>query len=368
MAFNRKREREAERELTRFKQDTVAKIRQSERVLAGFMEIEICMLGARSLAELLATLVTELPNKFKDVDCVTLTCFDPEYEMRRLLEDTEKQQIYEACFIPITMEQIEQHFPALRRPWLGKCRPNTQAIFFPAYEQALESMVIAPLYHQGRLIGTLNQGSRKHGHFSRDSVTNLLEHLSAVLALCIDNVISHERLKLDGLTDALTGVFNRRFFEQRLHDEVERWQRAGDSLVCMLADIDYFKQINDTYGHQAGDRVLQRIAVELGKDLRGSDVLARYGGEEFVLLLPATSRQRAADIAERLRSDIEQLSFADISSSNIKVTISIGLAAVTLEQLPAGQPPDQWLLEHADKALYQAKHAGRNRIMIATTA
>ena len=190
-------------------------------------------------------------------------------------------------------------------------------------------------------------------------------HLAAVAAVCLDNAISHERLKEDGLTDALTGLANRRFFERRLDEEVKRWMRHSKELSCIMADIDHFKQINDTYGHQYGDYVLQEVAKSLGCELRASDVLARYGGEEFVLLFPETSIKKAAEVADRLRQRVSELRFEKIADSNLEVTVSMGLADLDAEIKLSHDEACVWLVRQTDMALYRAKHAGRNRVIVA---
>jgi len=182
--------------------------------------------------------------------------------------------------------------------------------------------------------------------------------------MCIDNAVSHERLKIEGLTDPLTGLYNRRFFERRLSEEIDRWVRRHDTaLIGMLVDVDHFKQVNDRYGHQAGDRTLQGVARLLGHELRGSDVLARYGGEEFVLLLPDTTTGPGMVIAERLRAQVESASFTGPSGQRLQVTVSIGLACLMPDARRAVADPDVWLLQQADAALYQAKQEGRNRVV-----
>jgi len=240
---------------------------------------------------------------------------------------------------------------------------HLHSLLFLEHPCATGSVAVAPLVRRGELIGSLNQGSRDSRHFVSGIATDLLEHLAAVAAMCIDNAVNHERLKLDGLTDPLTGISNRRFFERRLAEEVERWARQSGPLVCMLVDVDFFKQVNDQYGHQVGDRVLRQIASILGQDLRGSDVLARYGGEEFVLLLPGTTPAHGAAIAERLRASVEHSAFVIPEGIDLDVTVSIGLGCLLPGAESYGPDPAFWLFQQVDNALYQAKDTGRNRVV-----
>jgi diguanylate cyclase (GGDEF)-like protein/PAS domain S-box-containing protein len=158
-------------------------------------------------------------------------------------------------------------------------------------------------------------------------------------------------------SDALTGLHNRRYFIRRLNEETERVKRHGHALSVLLLDLDHFKDVNDTYGHDAGDRVLQEIARQLEGCKRGSDVTARLGGEEFALVLPETSIDGAVRLAERLRGLIAEASVELPGSRPICTTASIGVAT-----LSPSTPSAASLLHRADRALYDAKRAGRNTV------
>lgn len=157
--------------------------------------------------------------------------------------------------------------------------------------------------------------------------------------------------------DDLTGVFNRRYLFDVLAKETNRCHRAnGPFSVCIL-DIDFFKQVNDRFGHQAGDEVLRRVADSVSSRLRNIDCFGRYGGEEFLLILPQTPMEGAAIKAERVRRQIEELRFSDIAP-DVRVTVSIGVAEfLSDENVDA-------TIQRADAALYQAKEQGRNRVVL----
>ncbi|MDA9403892.1 PleD family two-component system response regulator [Bradyrhizobium sp. CCBAU 45389] len=161
------------------------------------------------------------------------------------------------------------------------------------------------------------------------------------------------------ITDALTGLHNRRYMESHLATLAEQAATRGKPLALMILDIDYFKSINDNYGHDAGDDVLREFAVRVRKSIRGIDLACRYGGEEFVIVMPETDLHVAGMVAERLRRSIAGEPFAiHKGSKRIEVTISIGLT--TLEQ--KGEAVAD-VLKRADTALYRAKHDGRNRVV-----
>jgi two-component system, cell cycle response regulator len=161
------------------------------------------------------------------------------------------------------------------------------------------------------------------------------------------------------ITDALTGLFNRRYMESHLSTLVEQAVSRGKPLTVMVIDIDYFKSINDTYGHDAGDDVLRDFALRIKRSIRGIDLACRYGGEEFVLVMPETDMAVAAMVAERLRRRIAAETFAiQQGSKTVPVTISIGLSGLRDRTDTAAS-----VLKRADQALYRAKRDGRNRVV-----
>lgn len=162
-------------------------------------------------------------------------------------------------------------------------------------------------------------------------------------------------------TDALTGAWNRRSLELEFQRLLTRCLRHQETLSVMMLDVDYFKRINDNYGHQAGDEVLRQLVINAKTEIRGDDYLARYGGEEFCLLLPATTEEDAEKLAERLRVSFAELS-VEWRGLEISSTISIGVASSTHISLDFSS-----LLEAADAALYQAKQMGRNQVITFST-
>lgn len=174
---------------------------------------------------------------------------------------------------------------------------------------------------------------------------------------------SNELLKELSNTDPLTNLNNRRYLTKALNSELLRAERTGDCLALIILDIDNFKKINDTYGHQNGDKVLSAIAEVTQTHLRCYDIAARYGGEEFVLVLPGTSLVGGEEVAERLREEVEMISFPP-PMDKLSVTISLGVAlfpSLLVEDMES-------LIRQADEALYRAKQKGRNRVETMETA
>ena len=160
------------------------------------------------------------------------------------------------------------------------------------------------------------------------------------------------------LRDGLTGVFNRRYFDERMSSELAFAQRHAKRLSLLMADIDHFKQVNDTYDHPGGDAVLKQFARLVGKLIRSEDVFARYGGEEFVVICRETEEDQAAILAERIRQTVANHGF-QYNGTPIKVSVSIGVACLG----DHGADTAEKLITAADKALYKAKEQGRNRIV-----
>ena len=172
------------------------------------------------------------------------------------------------------------------------------------------------------------------------------------------SVLEHE-----SITDSLMGIYNRRHFDRRLKEEISISKRHGLPLSMLMLDIDHFKSINDTYGHQVGDLVLKTLSQVILKVVRETDVVARYGGEEIAVVLPMTPVNSAANLAERLRKTIEKSIMVppdeNEGSKALTVTVSIGVAG-----LDERANESHLLIENTDKALYKAKKMGRNRIMV----
>ncbi|HEX5636547.1 MAG TPA: diguanylate cyclase, partial [Gammaproteobacteria bacterium] len=160
------------------------------------------------------------------------------------------------------------------------------------------------------------------------------------------------------LSDALTGIPNRLAYEQRVQDEIGRWKRFGTPLSLVIWDVDYFKKVNDTYGHKAGDKVLKTIAQLMAQRIRNTDFMARFGGEEFVMLLPGTKEEETLRLVNELRKQVEDCGF-HYHGTAVKITVSCGVSSFHKDDALAQ------VFERADKALYRAKKNGRNQCVIA---
>ena len=176
-------------------------------------------------------------------------------------------------------------------------------------------------------------------------------------ATALSKQLKIENLRNAAVIDPLTGCYNRREFENQLRRHIASANRHKNSLSLFMFDLDHFKQINDTHGHQAGDLVLKKIAFLVKDNMRQGDILARYGGEEFIAILPETGRQKAMELADRLRTRIAAAKIFYDDVPPLQVTASFGVSELT-----AGMDMAR-LIENADTMLYKAKHNGRNTVM-----
>jgi len=345
----------------------VQQARENEEKMHRFQEQELRLISSRSLSELSNNIILNYRRAF-NLNMVSLVLYDPKYELQRYLEN-EKTELNELPDIIFTADrsQLDRLFNQQKHPLLGKFEPARHGFLFNSETPQIKSVALLPLVRYNELIGSLNLGSNLLQRFQHDSATDFLQRLSTIIAICIENAANHERLKRIGLTDSLTGINNRRFFDQRLGEEVARSLRSQESIACLFLDIDYFKAINDNYGHHVGDHVLREVANIIREQLRNSDVLGRYGGEEFAALLANTTIEAAYEIAERIRVRIQNYSFALRSKPKhdaINITISIGVTALDPKYYTSDiNAVSKKLLEQSDQALYDAKHSGRNCIM-----
>jgi len=222
----------------------------------------------------------------------------------------------------------------------------------------IRSIFVIPLVYENKLPGLFVMSSEKADFLDTFQI-ELLKVMCNQAATSIANAKLHSEIEKLATTDGLTGLFNHRVFQEKLSEELKKLNRYSEPTSLLLTDIDFFKKINDAYGHPAGDAVLKGIAKIIRETTRDIDISARYGGEEFAAILPRTDGKGAKIIAERLRQAVMNKSFDISHIGPIKITLSIGIAAV-----PSDAKTKEELIDKADKALYFAKHNGRNRSVL----
>jgi diguanylate cyclase (GGDEF)-like protein len=227
---------------------------------------------------------------------------------------------------------------------------NIQAddLFVGSENSFARSIACIPMVVYNEPIGVINVTNKRQAEGFTEEDVDMLKAVADQAAVAVNKA----QLWDMAITDSLTGLYVRRYFMMKLQEELHRAERYNKVLSIIMADLDHFKSVNDTYGHSAGDRVLQAIGHYLHKNIRDVDILARYGGEEFVFLLPDADKEAAVCLSERLRHGLEDLRVDDRPVP----TMSLGIASY-----PADSNRLEDLIQQADAALYAAKQAGRNR-------
>ncbi|WP_413161170.1 diguanylate cyclase [Capilliphycus salinus ALCB114379] len=217
-----------------------------------------------------------------------------------------------------------------------------------------------PMMAQGEAIGILHLSSQEKGklfHAQKALAETVAEHI----ALALGNLKLREKLQLQNIRDPLTGLFNRRYLEESLAREIYCAERKKQTLGIIILDVDHFKQFNDTFGHEAGDLLLQELGLVLQTSIRKSDIACRYGGEEFLLMLPETNLETAQERAELLREEVKHINLHYRRQTLGRISISVGVAI-----FPEHGLTKDAVIRAADEALYRAKKEGRDRVFVAS--
>lgn len=244
-------------------------------------------------------------------------------------------------------EKMRDHFAQLRKTL------SQNDVEYPVLKTAVSQQLDAVF----STLDLFRQQQKSREQSFEENITQLTERLQKMEAELQAAQVQVQQHRQKAMTDTLTQLPNREAYNTRLNQEFERFKRYGNSLSVVVCDVDFFKRINDGYGHQAGDRVLQIIAKQVKKGVRETDLVARYGGEEFVVLLPESKKEAALLAAEKIRKLVEACPF-HFRGERVQITISCGIS-----EFKSGDDPVQ-VFERADKALYRAKEEGRNRCIM----
>lgn len=312
-----------------------------------------------------STAVMDLEDLLGRVCLVIQQAFQVSHVSLFLREDGDLvMRAHEGSLTPCT--PTGARLPADREPWSRVLATGGTYIekdltapgSFRLFNECASRMSI-PMISFGQTLGVLTLHSDQRNAF-RESELQSLESVADICASSIQNAHYVERIRQLSYLDGLTGIFNRRFFELRILEEVERARRCSSGMAVVMVDIDQFKRLNDEFGHLLGDEVLRQVSSLFHQQLRKIDVVCRYGGEEFAILLTQTNSQHALGVAEKLRRLVEGWQFPGVPRT---VTLSAGVAA-----FPDHGTTRDDLIRAADAGLYAAKQAGRNRICLATAA
>lgn len=341
--------------------ELVVKAQENQAILKRFQMFELAMLSASTIAELMEVIVFQSIRHFDLSDC-RLIWFDDHQTLRPLLAESDRQQFGHRLVFSGMSYDVESLFKHRRDPILRALTPTEKLRWFPGRTH-VESAAFLPLFSKNKLVGSFHLGSPEAGRFSDDKAVDFMAHMGLIAAMCLQNMAAQEQIRLLSMLDNLTKVKNRRSFDQDIQAEVSRAQRNRQPLSCLFVDADFFKNINDTYGHQAGDETLRCMAKWAQSQLRDTDHIARYGGEEFAILLPNCDEALAFEIAERVRQFVAS-QVIHFESNQIKITLSIGVSTFHAEsyQSLAREKAIKALLGQADAGVYDAKSAGRNQV------
>lgn|GEM_PF-432669 len=335
-------------------------LKQSEQ-LAQFSH----RINLLSYNRLFDVLHEELP-RLLDVDLFSL--FEIQSRPREEAEDEQRVTVCRLHNHPMGIDDsehpLEQISPGLMRDVIDGRRPIMLESFSrsnyhrgwvrPKYRG--DSCCTIPLMIEGNLIAVLNLSGREDQRFNDESLS-LFNHVGENLASALSNCALHLKTQQLAITDGLTRLYNIGHFLERMEEEISRARRFSAPLSCIMIDLDHFKQINDRYGHDAGNRVLKSLARVLLASKRKIDLLGRFGGEEFIVTLPETGRDGALEVARRMRENIKDHEF-HCRGKRLPITASFGVATMNGKAINRDT-----LIRYADMALYRAKDEGRDRIV-----
>jgi diguanylate cyclase (GGDEF)-like protein len=252
---------------------------------------------------------------------------------------------------------VKNKFPL---PYRGEYDAARQVVLSKGFPwPKVPSLLVLPLLHHDRALGTLILGAKRRGAFG-DSVRPTLEVLAQHLAVSLANARMVAKLEQMATTDGLTGLLNKRAMLEAATQKIAAASRFGRPLSLLVVDIDFFKKVNDTHGHDVGDVVIKGLGDILRRQKRTTDLVARFGGEEFIVLCEQTEERGAVLLAERIREELGKTTF-HTEQGPLKVTCSLGVST-----WQRSDPPGSWetLFKCADEALYVSKRSGRDRVTV----
>ena len=332
------------------------RLSENEVIAQNFFLVEKKILSILNFRALFEELLSEIREKF-NVPYVWLSIIEKS-ELSTLIQSLESSNILKKHLNLINRSAFAQLVGNTMKPILVNSNLKPYFKLFPRHTKyVINSLAITPISFDGEMIGSMNQADISKSRFHSGLDPSLLEHLAVKMSLCLSNVAAHERLKFLANRDPLTGLLNRRVMEAILNREFARATRYENSLSIAFIDIDDFKRVNDTYGHDRGDDLLNHVAKQLMKISRETDVVARFAGDEFVVILPQTSAENAERLMSRL---MVYFSKNPLKTDKITVPASISIGVASTEDKSIMTPSQ--LLKNADKNLYRKKKEKKKAI------
>lgn len=332
----------------------IERVKENEMIASRFQKVESRILSVLNFKDFFEILLTEIMDTFK-MPYVWITLIEDCEATKVILKSSNGSDIIQervniiseslftglvgSSLSPILVnEDLKPYFQML---------PENRKYF-------IKSMAIAPITLDGIIIGSLNQGDSDKGRFDPGFDTSLLEQLAIKVSLCLSNVTAHEKLKFLAFHDPLTELLNRRVMESVLKREFYRSKRYASTLSVIFIDLDDFKYVNDTQGHEAGDQLLRYVADKLVDMTRETDIVARFAGDEFVVILPETGVKKANKLLTRIQKFFKN---NPMEYLGIKIPVSISFGAASTQDETIVNP--SILLKKADQILYKVKRANK---------
>ena len=330
-------------------QGLIERLQKNEQIDKKFHEIETRILSILNFKDFFEVLLTEIQSQF-GVPWVWISLIDKS-EVFELIQCVGDSDILRPRIRVVDRQLFMNIVGNRRQPLLinENIEPYLQLLPTDTHGP-VGSMALAPIFLDGEMIGSFNQADFSEERFQPGIDTSRLEQLAVKVSLCLSNVTAHEKLQRMAYQDALTGLLNRRVMESILKREYNRARRYRTPLSLAFIDVNDFKNVNDTYGHDAGDALLKYMAALLLEMSRESDVAARFAGDEFVHILPETTAKSAEKMLNRLQN---YLFDHPLVWSNMKIPFSISFGISSTKDPDVHNPG--MLLKRADNALYQMK-------------
>lgn len=320
------------------------------------------LIGSTKTMEDLGSLIIEKVSRIFKAEKVSLMLLDKEsnelyvWASSEMAEELKQVKVqYGQMFAgwvakegkPLLVKNVDSEFPDFSKIKLGRYRSG--------------SFIIAPIRGKDNILGVMNITERKSGDVFTDEDVKMLLLVNSSVALQIEKIQLLERIENTSFIDTLTGLFNHRYFQEHLSEEIERVQRYRRHCALIMLDIDNFRQYNENYGYGMGDRVLLQLAGILKENLRKVDIIAHYSAEAFVMILPDTALRQAVTVAEKIREKIEGAVFVEKRTSALsmaRLTVSIGVAEYNIKN------NKEQFIQQAKDALLEAKQKGKNRVCV----
>jgi len=327
----------------------IQRLEENEKIARKFNEIEISILTILNFQDFLERLLFEIRDKFS-IGYIWISIIE-ESAIAKQLHDIQDSELLRTSTAFVPKKKFLSVTKNSKKPLLANKNLEIFHALVPeisTYEMG--SIAIAPITLDGKIIGSINQADKDKDRFEPGIDTSLLEQLALKVSLCLSNVTAHEQLKFLAFHDPLTGLLNRGVMERILEREFQRAKRYQMELSLLFLDLDDFKSINDTFGHDNGDRALCHVSDCLTRLKRDSDIVARFAGDEFIVILPSTSKAQAEHYVNRVTTRLDSTPLS-ANDTPFYVNLSYGISTVSEKGIDSSKS----LLKAADKRLYQAK-------------